>query len=155
MPEQFMVTTWEELQPYLPDGMRTRLDMAFDIPRGPLLKFDVNTWHAISRINTYRTIRNIASAIRQPELEVARLLAPQVERALLVPVETGSQPGLPIPAQRLSMESFDLFSLLSRLEQEWLRRRQPVDQLPAYAKPEGNVRRKRYPAFPGYAGLAP
>ena len=124
---------WEELQPYLPDGMRTRLEMAFDIPRGPLLKFDIATWHAISRINTYRTIRNIASAIRQPELEIARVLAPQVERALLVPVETGSQPGLPIPAQRLSMESFDLFSLLSRIEQEWLRRRQPVDQLPAFA----------------------
>lgn len=124
---------WEELQQYLPDGMRTRLEMAYDIPRGPLLKFDVNTWQAISRVNTYRTIRNIASAIRQPELEVARVLAPQVERALLVPVETGSQPGLPVPAQRLSMESFDLFSLLSRIEQEWLRRRQPVDQLPAFA----------------------
>ena len=124
---------WEELQPYLPDGMRTRLEMAFDIPRGPLLRFDVNTWRAISRVNTYRTIRNIASAIRQPELEVARVLAPQVERALLVPVESGSQPGLPMPAQKLSMENFDLFSLLSRIEQEWLRRRQPVDQLPAFA----------------------
>lgn len=125
---------WEELQPYLPDGMRTRLRMAPDIPRGPLLKFDPNTWRAVARVNTYRTIRNIASAIHQPELEVARLLAPQVERALLVPLESGSRPGLPTPAQRLSMESFDLFSLLSRIEQDWLHQRQPVEQLPALAR---------------------
>jgi hypothetical protein len=124
---------WEELQHALPDGMRTRLKMSADIPRGPLLKFDPATWRAIARVNTYCTIRDIAAAIRQPELDVARLLAPQVERALLVPVETGSQPGLPEPAQRLSLESFDLFSLLSRIEQEWLRRRSPAEQLPALA----------------------
>lgn len=124
---------WDELQPFLPDGMRTRLEMAFDIPRGPLLKFDLTTWRAISHVNAYRTIRRIASAIHQPELEVARLVAPLVERALLVVMESRSRPGLPTPAQRLSMESFDLFSLLSQMEQEWLHRREPDEQATALA----------------------
>jgi hypothetical protein len=128
---------WDELQHFLPDGMRTRLEMAFDIPRGPLLKFDVNTWRAISHVNAYRTIRRIASAIHQPELEVARLLAPLVERALLIVMESKSKPGLPVPAQRLSLESFDLFSLISQMEQEWLRRSEdpvdPIEQLAGLA----------------------
>ena len=124
---------WDELQHFLPDGMRTRLEMAFDIPRGPLLKFDLTTWRAISHVNAYRTIRRIASAIHQPELEVARLLAPLAERALLIVIESKSRPGLPTPAQRLSMETFDLFSLLSQMEQEWLGRKELIDQLPALA----------------------
>ncbi|HEY7349782.1 MAG TPA: DUF4388 domain-containing protein [Ktedonobacterales bacterium] len=124
---------WDELQHTLPDGMRTRLEMALKIPQGMLLSFDLNTWRAISHVNAYRTVRRIASAIHQPELEVARLLAPLVERSLLASVESNSRPGLPIPAQRLSMESFDLFSLLSKIEQEWLHRRQPVEQLVALA----------------------
>lgn len=124
---------WDELQHVLPDGMRTCLEMASKAPPGVPLSFDLITWRAISHVNFYRTIRRIASSIHQPELEVARLLAPLVERALLVPVESNSRPGLPIQAQRLSMERFDLFSLLSRMEQEWLRRRQPVEQLTALA----------------------
>lgn len=124
---------WDELQHTLPDGMRTRLEMAFRIPANAPLTFDLNTWRAVTHVNTARTVRRIAAAIHQPELEVARLLAPLVERALLVPVESNSRPELPIPAQRLSMERFDLFSLLSRMEQEWLRRRQPVEQLAALA----------------------
>ncbi len=124
---------WDELQQSLPDGMRTRLEMAHRIPPGSPLTFDLNTWRAISHVNTHRTVRRIASAIHQPELEVARLIAPLVERALLIPIESNSRPGLPIAARRLSMESFDLFSLLSQIEQEWLRRRQPVDQLAGLA----------------------
>jgi hypothetical protein len=125
---------WDELQQCLPDGMRTRLEMAFAIPQGAPLTFDLNTWRVVSHVNTHRTVRRIAAAIHQPELEVARLIAPLVERALLVPLESSSKPGLPIPARRLSMDSFDLFSLLSRMEQEWLRRRQPVEQLAALAQ---------------------
>ncbi len=125
---------WDELQHFLPDGMRTQLKMAFDIPRGPLLKFDLHTWRAVSHVNAYRTIRRIASAIHQPELEVARLLAPLVERALLIVMESKSRPGLPGPAQRLSLESFDLFSLISQMEQEWLRRTEdPINQLAGLA----------------------
>jgi len=125
---------WDELQHALPDGMRTRLEMVFNIPRDARLIFEPHTWRAISRINTCRTVRRIASAIHKPELEVARLLAPLVESSLLAPVASTSQPGLPIPAQRLSMESFDLFSLLSQMEQEWLRRpHKPIDQIPALA----------------------
>jgi|SRR5579859_4561708 len=124
---------WDELQHVLPDGMRTRLEMAFSLPRNGPLTFDLITWRAIARVNTHRTVRRIAAAIHQPELEVARLIAPLIERSLLVPVESNSKPGLPIPAQRLSMESFDLFSLLSKMEQEWLRRRQTIDQLAALA----------------------
>ena len=124
---------WDELQQALPDGMRTRLEMAFRVPQGMPLTFDINTWRAISHVNTHRTVRRIASAIHQPELEVARLIAPLVERDMLVPIESNSRPGLPIPARRLSMESFDLFSLLSQMEQEWLHRRQPVEQLAGLA----------------------
>lgn len=124
---------WDELQQTLPDGMRTRLEMAFRIPQNAPLAFDLNTWRVISHVNTHRTVRRIAAAIHQPELEVARLIAPLVERDLLVPVESNSKPGLPVPARRLSMESFDLFSLLSEIEQEWLHRRQPVDQLAGLA----------------------
>jgi hypothetical protein len=124
---------WDELQQSLPDGMRTRLEMAFRIPQGAPLTFDLNTWRAISHVNTHRTVRRIASAIHQPELEVARLIAPLVERAMLIPVESNSRPGLPIAARRLSMESFDLFGLLSQIEQEWLHRRQPVEQLAGLA----------------------
>lgn len=124
---------WDELQQALPDGMRTRLEMAFRIPQNAPLAFDPNTWRVISHVNTHRTVRRIASAIHQPELEVARLIAPLVDRSLLVPMESNSKPGLPIPARRLSMESFDLFSLLSQIEQEWLHRRQPADQLAGLA----------------------
>ncbi len=124
---------WDELQQTLRDGMRTRLEMAFRIPQSAPLTFDLSTWRAISHVNTHRTVRRIASAIHQPELEVARLIAPLVERAMLIPVESNSRPGLPIAARRLSMESFDLFGLLSQMEQEWLHRRQPVEQLAGLA----------------------
>ena len=124
---------WDELQQVLPDGMRTRLDMTYKVPPRTPLAFDLSTWRVISHVNTHHTVRRIASAIRQPELEVARLIAPLVERDLLVPIESNSKPGLPIPARRLSMESFDLFSLLSQIEQEWLHRRQPADQLAGMA----------------------
>jgi hypothetical protein len=44
-----------------------------------------------------------------------------------------SGPRLPDPAERLRMESFELLNLLSRMEQDWLRRRTPEEQLPALA----------------------
>jgi hypothetical protein len=125
---------WEELQPFLPDGMRTRLAMALDIPQGPLLHFERPTWHIITQINKQRSVRRIASALRRPELDVARLAAPLIQRGLLQTRKSGSRPGLPAHAQRLSMESFDLFSLLSRMEQDWISRRTPEGQLVALAQ---------------------
>jgi hypothetical protein len=38
---------------------------------------------------------------------------------------------LPDPAEKLRMESFELLNLISRMEQEWSRRRTPMEQLPA------------------------
>jgi hypothetical protein len=125
---------WDELQPFLPDGMRTRLAMALDLPHAPVLRFDHPTWQIITKINKQRSIRRIASAIRRPELDVARLVVPLIEQGLLQVRKSGSKPGLPMHAQRLSMKSFDLFSLLSRIEQDWLSRRTPETQLIALAQ---------------------
>jgi hypothetical protein len=125
---------WDELQSFLPDGMRTHLAMTPDIPRGLVLRFDQLTWQIITQINKQHSIRRIASAIRRPELDVARQVIPLIEQKLLRVKKSGSKPGLPTPAQRLSMESFDLFSLLSKIEQEWLSRRTPETQLIAIAQ---------------------
>jgi Domain of unknown function (DUF4388) len=38
---------------------------------------------------------------------------------------------LPDPAEKWRMESFELLDLISKMEQEWLRRRTPMEQLPA------------------------
>jgi len=41
---------------------------------------------------------------------------------------------LPDPAEKLRMESFEFLNLISRMEQDWLRRRGPMEQLPALAE---------------------
>ncbi|HEY7126307.1 MAG TPA: DUF4388 domain-containing protein [Ktedonobacterales bacterium] len=125
---------WDELQSFLPDGMSTHLGMTSEIPQGPAFRFDQPTWQIITQINKRHTIRRIASAIRRPELDVARQAVPLIEHGLLRVKKSGSKPGLPQHAQRLSMESFDLFSLLSKIEQEWLSRRTPETQLIAFAQ---------------------
>ena len=38
---------------------------------------------------------------------------------------------LPDPAEKFRMETFELLDLISKMEQEWLRRRTPMEQLPA------------------------
>jgi hypothetical protein len=120
---------WEELHPFLPEGMRTHVAMVFDPPIGHSLLFAPEVWHVITHVNRFRTVRRIATSLRQPEVEVARIIGPLVRDGLLVPIGAAGGPGLPEEAQRMSMRNFDLFTLLIGMEQDWLKRKTPRDQL--------------------------
>jgi len=143
---------WEQLRPYLPQGMYTELRMAPAIPRGT--QFDMRTMEVLSGItrssNQTRTVRRVSSGIRRPEQEVAREVAQLIHLGYVIvvassyqlpypPEATGNSAGngrnnsvrLPDPAERLRMESFELLNLISRMEQEWNHRRAPEEQLPA------------------------
>ncbi len=111
----------------------TRVWMAFEPPIGHPLLFHAAAWRVISRVNAHHTVRRIATSLHQPEIEVARMIGPLVEEGLLVPGDAESTPGLPEEAARLSMNNFDLFSLLIEMEQYWLKRKTPLDQLVALA----------------------
>jgi hypothetical protein len=124
---------WESLQPFLPEGMRTRVTMAFEPPLGHPLLFHATAWRVISRVNADRTVRRIATSLHLPEVDVARMIAPLVHEGLLIPVGAVGGPGLPEEAARLSMNHFDLFTLLIGMEQDWLKRKTPADQLIALA----------------------
>jgi transposase len=127
---------WEQLRVYLPQSVRTILQMAPAIPYP--MNFDTRTYELLVHVNLYRRVRRIASAMRRPELEVARDLAQLVKHKFLMFVfqEAASQVHsrdvrLPDPAEKLRMESFELLYLISRMEQEWTRRPTPMEQLPA------------------------
>ncbi len=127
---------WEHLRKFLPQGVRTLLQMAPAIPYA--MSFDSRTFELLVHVNLYRRVRRIASFMRRQELEVSRDLAQLVQHKLLMHVfqETGGQfPGrevrLPDSAEKLRMESFELLNLISRMEQEWMKRRNPMEQLPA------------------------
>jgi hypothetical protein len=124
---------WQALEPFLPDGMRTHVQMAFEPPNGHPLLFHAAAWRVITRVNAQRTVRRIASSLRLPELDVARMVGPLIREGLLVPVGAAGGPGLPEEAARLSMQNFDLFTLLISMEQDWLKRKSPADQLIALA----------------------
>ena len=71
-------------------------------------------------------------------LPAARDLARLVQQRLLVvvfqeitPRNNGRTVRLPDPAEKTRMESFELLNLIGKMEQEWLRRRTPLQQLPA------------------------
>ena len=105
------------------------------------MSFDTRTYELFVHVNLHRRVRRIASAMRRPELEVARDLAQLVQQKFLmhvfqetVPQIYGRDVRLPDPAEKLRMESFELLNLLSRMEQEWSRRRTPMEQLPALAE---------------------
>jgi len=132
---------WEQLHYYLTRGMQTQVQMAPAIPYA--MRFDTRTLELLGGINRYRSVRRIASAILRPELEVVRDLALLIQQGLVLPINQEEMPRvngdgrgvrLPGPAERLRMESFELMNLLSRMEQEWNRRRTPEEQLPALAE---------------------
>jgi hypothetical protein len=125
---------WQGLRPFLPEGMRTHLQMAFDPPTGHPLVFHVTAWRILSRVNSHPTVRRMATSLGVPELDVARMVGPLVREGLLLPVGAAGRPGLPEEAARLSMEHFDLFTLLITIEQDWLKRKSPADQLVALAR---------------------
>ena len=124
---------WDSLQLFLPQGMRTRISMAYEPPHGHPLLFHAAAWRVISRVNAHRTVRRIATSLHQPEVEVARMIGPLIKEGLLVPIGSESMPGLPEEAARLSMNNFDLFSLLIEMEQDWLKRKTLLDHLVALA----------------------
>lgn len=125
---------WESLEPYLRDGMRTRLMMAAQAPLDHQLLFDPRVWLIISKVNAQQTVRRIATTLRLPELDVARMVEPLIQQGLLIPVGAAGGPGLPEEAARLSMHNFDLFTLLIGMEQDWLKKKTPMNQLIALAE---------------------
>jgi hypothetical protein len=127
---------WEHLGQLLPQSMRTILQMAPAIPYA--MSLDTRTFELLVHVNLYHRVRRIASAMRRPEMNVARELAQLVQQRLLIPLyqdmsaESNERDvRLPDPAEKLRMESFELLNLISRMEQEWNRRHTPMDQLPA------------------------
>ncbi len=129
---------WEQLRKFLPDGMNTYLQMAPEIPF--TMGFDVRIIELLGVVNVFYKVRKVATALRRPELDVARDLAQLVQYKLLHPQQDVSQIGqnerkrvvqLPDPAEKLRMESFELMNLISRMEQEWYKRNSPMEQLPA------------------------
>ncbi len=127
---------WQEMNKYLPQGMRTTLQLSPAIAY--TMRFDIHTIELFTHVNLYRRVRRIASALRRAELEVARDLSQLVQMKFLVPVyqevaphTNGRKVRLPDPAEKLRLENFALLDLISRMEQEWDRRHSPMEQLPA------------------------
>ncbi|HEU5228140.1 MAG TPA: DUF4388 domain-containing protein [Ktedonobacteraceae bacterium] len=127
---------WQEMRQFLPQGIQTMLQMAPAIPYP--LRFDMRSLELLTHVNLYRKVRRIACAIRRPELDVARDLAQLVQQKFLQSVYQGATPRmngrkvrLPEPAEKLRLENFALLDLISRMEQEWDKRRTPMEQLPA------------------------
>jgi hypothetical protein len=120
---------WESLEHVLPDGMRTALSMASDPPIGHSMRFNPADWRIISRVNSHRTVRRIATSLRMPELEVARMVGRLVREGLLTPRRQGGRPGLPLEAERMNLERFDLFTLLISMEQVWIKAKSETDKI--------------------------
>lgn len=125
---------WESLEHVLPDGMRTTLSMANDPPIDHSLQFHPAAWRIISRVNSHRTVRRIATSLRTPELDVARMVGMLVREGLLTPRHQGGRPGLPIEAERMNLERFDLFTLLISMEQTWIKSKSEVERLIALTR---------------------
>jgi hypothetical protein len=125
---------WESLEHVLPDGMRTTLSMASDPPIDHSLQFHPAAWRIISRVNSHRTVRRIATSLRTPELDVARMVGMLVREGLLTPRQQGGRPGLPLEAERMNLEHFDLFTLLISMEQVWIKAKSEGDKLIALAR---------------------
>ncbi len=127
---------WEQLHQYLPQTIHTVLQIAPAIPYA--VSIDTRTFELLMYVNFYRSVRRIASAMLRPELDIARELAQLVQQRLLMhvfqevtPQSSGREVRLPEPAEALRMENFELLNLISRMEQEWNRKRTPMEQLPA------------------------
>ncbi|HEY7975837.1 MAG TPA: DUF4388 domain-containing protein [Ktedonobacterales bacterium] len=125
---------WDALEYVLPDGMRTYLLMATEPPIEHSLQFHPDAWRVISRVNSQRTVRRIATSLRMPELEVARRAGPLVREGLLLPSRTEGARGRPDVAARIDLERFDLFTLLISMEQTWIKCKNEPDRLVALAR---------------------
>jgi len=131
---------WDAMRDFLPQGMRTQLQLAPAITHP--MNFHRSTLELLMQINTQRRVRRIASAIRRPELEVARELAQFVQQQLVnyvfqdLPVHSsnGRKVRLPDAAEKLRLENFQLLDLISRMEQKWEKQRTPTEQLPTLVR---------------------
>lgn len=131
---------WQEIGKFLPQGMRTALQMAPTIPY--TMQFDIQTLELFTHVNLYRRVRRIATALQRPELDVARDLAYLVEHRFLLPAShdvaqqsnNGRKVQLPEPAEKLRLENFAFLDLISRMELEWERQHTPTEQLPTLVK---------------------
>ncbi len=133
---------WDSMSAALPMGMRTVLQLAPSIQQP--LNLHRSTLELLMHINTQRRVRRIASALRRPELDVARELTPLVQQRLVHATgqdmvfygNTGSnrKVRLPDPAEKLRLENFQLLDLISRMEQEWDKQHTPTEQLPTLVR---------------------
>ncbi len=130
---------WQELGTFLPQGMRTTLTMAPTISY--TMQFNIRTLELFTHVNLHRRVRRIASALRRPELDVARDLASLVQTQFLLPAthDMIQQPNsrkiqLLEQTEKLHLENFALLDLISRMEQEWDKQHTPTEQLPALVK---------------------
>lgn len=124
---------WNDLLQWLPDGMHTQLRMGLEPPPNYQLLFSAAVWRVITRVNAFQTPRRIATALHQPEMDMARVLAPLIRDGLLYASIGEHSIGLPAVARYNTTENVDVFGLLSRMEQEWRKRRTLLDQLLALA----------------------
>lgn len=120
---------WDRLEYLLPEGMRTYLTLASDPPVDHSLQFHPEAWRIIAKVNAHHTVRRIATALRMPELDVARMAGPLVQEGLLTPGSGASAPDPSDTASRMALHSFDLFSLVIKMEQTWLKSKTDVDRL--------------------------
>jgi hypothetical protein len=127
---------WRELYQVLPQGMRTLCQMSPAIPRTMI--FPARIVALLAFVNRYQRVRRIASAMHTPEQDIARELAQLVQQKLVIPIyqeitprTNGRRFNLPDPAEKLRLEHFALFDLLSRMEQAWEKQHMPHEQLTA------------------------
>lgn len=122
---------WRDLHQWLPGGMHTKLRMTLEPPHEHPLLFSSPVWRAITRVNAFQTPRRIATALYRAEMDVARILAPLVNEALIVASPGEHSVGLPTVARTITSQSIDLFTLISRMEHYWRKRRTLIEQLVA------------------------
>lgn len=123
---------WNDLTQWLPQRMLTTLEMVQTPPDAHPLIFAPAVWRIISFVNVYHTPRQIAINRHIPEMDVARILAPLVREGLLYVPDTSDQ-ALMMPLAAPGGDTVDLFALISRMLQDWQRRREMLDQLIALA----------------------
>jgi hypothetical protein len=130
---------WQQLRQSLPDGMRTVCEVAPTLSQPTNLPTRVMA--LVFLVKRGYNVRRIAIALRLPEMEVAREMAQLVQQQLLISRQHYEIPqpstnskqrfNLPDPAEKLRLEHFALFDLLSRMEQAWQNQRMPHEQLSA------------------------
>ncbi|HLI08624.1 MAG TPA: DUF4388 domain-containing protein [Ktedonobacteraceae bacterium] len=151
---------WQELARWLPERMQTALQMAPSISSvlsfgtyAYELMMQVNRNRTVRRVACAMHLpemdvaRDLAKMVQHRMLIPIRQASPSPWQApnnylLSSGNENGNGNGasngqrrttvrLPDPAEKWRMESYELLDLISKMEQKWLTRRTPMEQLPA------------------------